>query len=794
MPRRTAVALTVALVGVALLKGGFVAFSGTNLLLDDWSILNHGRLFGAFDALDPAFRESRPGAWLALVLLYGVCGPHPLALLTVVTVVNALTVVLLYLVLARFLSPPGPFLVAVLWLLLPTHTSLTVWGPTIQTLVALCLLLLGVLLLSDMRSMWIQMAAAAACLAAAPLFYEMTVPACFAAALFVPSSPRLNWRHRSAMVALIAIPTLWMAAHPLYPLSPHVPALAQTWDALFGTGLFGTLALPEIIRALPALLALVGAGFCAVSWCRGNRGVAAGPAMVLVGLIVIGLGLTAPLTLDLGRAPLGNLDRVYALSSIGSALVLFGIARHAWSTSKLLTTPPVLALGVVLLVGQVVTLGSWSQAGDDGLALLDYIDALAPDAASRDFVVGPTPVVRNGVFSLGVFAQDAFALRHPSGTGSLTGLESSDAFTTAGYGTFIDWFDPTSSDPPESGRFVPGSPIGVLEDVTSPRPGQIEVRGWAADESAGRTPVDLQIRIDSRVVEIGPAALDHPDVAATHPWAGSQHGFRSDIPASGGFHLVCGIAGNIGPGADRPLASAPGGGRATSYCQRVRVDSDPNDVRGDSTRPCEPRAEPTTGGSTPAASPGTHVRALIDEFVRQESLAGSPGSQRHRIVCDELLANGLSVPFAWRDIRREPGLVAASPDLAGRIETMPVVVFSAARFSGGRPRLEDLLAGDAAGSLESGTRDPREGRSVADGCTPRPPIPYADGVYTGLAQVWVNCDGDDGRAWLLVGALPDDGAKYRVDFIAQALTRRDAEALGHALETIQVDFSRLPDP
>lgn len=199
--------------------------------------------------------------------------------------------------------------------------------------------------------------------------------------------------------------------------------------------------------------------------------------------------------------------------------------------------------------------------------------------------------------------------------------------------------------------------------------------------------------------------------------------------------------------------------------------------------------------SAPAITDGLRneaTRSLIDTFVRQGDLREGPRYRGYQILCDTLGSTRFGAPAAWDDrYRGEGGIITASTDLAGRVEAEPVVGLSASRS--GSPTSLDQIGANAQGSLESGTRAPRSGRSIAEGCSPKPPVPYDDGTFHGLARSYVDCDGDR-RAWLLVSVVPNDRSDYHVDLIGQALTSGDAEALGHALETMKVAFGRLPAP
>jgi hypothetical protein len=100
---------------------------------------------------------------------------------------------------------------------------------------------------------------------------------------------------------------------------------------------------------------------------------------------------------------------------------------------------------------------------------------------------------------------------------------------------------------------------------------------------------------------------------------------------------------------------------------------------------------------------------------------------------------------------------------------------------------------NAAGSLENGTRAPRAGDSIADGCVPLEPVPYSANGYGGEIQPYRDCDGE-ARAWLVVAAFPASEGQYQTQLIGQALTTGDLDALVRVLATLDVDPDHVPGP
>lgn len=101
---------------------------------------------------------------------------------------------------------------------------------------------------------------------------------------------------------------------------------------------------------------------------------------------------------------------------------------------------------------------------------------------------------------------------------------------------------------------VNGDPFGAFDEVTSPAPGTIRVRGWAVDPSDRPAPINVHIYVGGRAGsgapghDIGKATVSRPDVAAAIPGAGPNHGFDKILPAAGGTYIVCAYAINAGGG------------------------------------------------------------------------------------------------------------------------------------------------------------------------------------------------------------------------------------------------------
>lgn len=466
--RRPAILLLASLVVV---RAVLYAAQGVNFILDDWTLEYLRAMEGTWRSV-PAGQDqlhARPGAWVTYTVLHGVVGPHPLVQLVVLTVVNVAVVLVLYGVLARFLERPRALLVSAIWAVLPIHQSMGLWSGASPIAVGTLLLLLGVLALSHGR--WLPGGLA---LAASILCYELSAPVSLVAGLVVASpllplhpdtapSPRtLTNGNRAAVLFLVVLATWWSSTHAIYPIRLRLPNPAAVWSAHFGHGLFGSVATPLPLVLATGGLAAIGVATGLVAWLRGDRARDGGPALVLAGLVVFVLGLGVVFTVHAGA--LGFNDRLYAVSSIGAAMMVTGVGVFAWGHRPAAALALAASLVAVALVGQFVSVRSWSQAGADVVALLDHLEAEYPDAAHTNFIVGPTPRERNnvsGVVSPHGGAEAAFRLWFPDAdppcqpapapcTGSLVIARSADDFVPTARGeTLVRWSEALDGgDPP----------------------------------------------------------------------------------------------------------------------------------------------------------------------------------------------------------------------------------------------------------------------------------------------------------------------------------------------------------
>lgn len=441
------------LAGLTVARALVYALLGVNLVLDDWTLASNAELHG-FGGVVPDGQEldvARPGAWLVFTLLYGTVGAHPLVLLVAVTLINVAVAGALLVALDRFLARRTAVVVALLWVLLPTHTTLAAWPGTTQVIVGFGLFLVGVWATS--RGRW---AVGGLLLAASILCYELVIPASMVAVVVVgtpllplapgvePPDPPLTLARRGGALVAVLAATAWSRTHSIYPFEPRFPPVDELWSAHFGVGLFGAFATPPLLVFVAAALVAGLAGLCVIMWLGGERERHQGPSLVVVGLAVMVVALPAALSVPVG--PLGFADRLYGLSSVGAALVLVGVGTWVARRRREALVVGSAALVTTCLVGSVVALRSWSRAGQDGVALLDHLPEAAEDPAGTDFVVVPVAPSRNGVVGMSSptgGAQQAYELRWRDATGSLFVAEAPlfEPPEEGGGTVVVDWDD-----------------------------------------------------------------------------------------------------------------------------------------------------------------------------------------------------------------------------------------------------------------------------------------------------------------------------------------------------------------
>jgi len=85
---------------------------------------------------------------------------------------------------------------------------------------------------------------------------------------------------------------------------------------------------------------------------------------------------------------------------------------------------------------------------------------------------------------------------------------------------------------------LPVDPIGANESVVPYGPGAARVTGWAIDPDVV-DPIDVHVYVDGVSAAAVTANGPRPDIGASHPGYGNNHGFTATVSTGGGTHQVC---------------------------------------------------------------------------------------------------------------------------------------------------------------------------------------------------------------------------------------------------------------
>lgn len=105
------------------------------------------------------------------------------------------------------------------------------------------------------------------------------------------------------------------------------------------------------------------------------------------------------------------------------------------------------------------------------------------------------------------------------------------------------------------GNTAAHSPRGAYDELQSPAPGRIRVRGWAFDPDNTGAQINVHVYVGgpagspgARGIDVGPANTHRPDVGAAFPGVGDHHGFDVTFDNPGGAYPVFVYAINLGAG------------------------------------------------------------------------------------------------------------------------------------------------------------------------------------------------------------------------------------------------------
>ena len=368
---------------------------GAGFVLDDWYFLRNATLDGALRVAGPSGGDRPVGAAIWAVL-FGAIGAHPAPILLIMGVGNGVAAILLWRLLSRLLPDRLALAAGVIWVVLPTHTSLEAYMSTSIAVFAQAAALGALLLLAEERLSARRVAGAAALSLLAVLSYES------AAALVLGGAVGIRWvayrRRDLAPLASVGAATgagiVWAATH--WRGRSPTGSLADPFLVLpanFGWGLSTN----DDLAAFALSVVLV--GVVMVGWHTvrtRTHDLHPGTAAVAIGLVVLFAG-TAPF-LTYIYEPLGAGDRLNWISALGAALVLAGLLEHLWDRSWRRALVAGCALALIALPTRAERTDLWTRAGTDGWRVAHAI-AAAHDLPSQPVLVGPESIVRGNIAS-----------------------------------------------------------------------------------------------------------------------------------------------------------------------------------------------------------------------------------------------------------------------------------------------------------------------------------------------------------------------------------------------------------
>jgi hypothetical protein len=131
----------------------------------------------------------------------------------------------------------------------------------------------------------------------------------------------------------------------------------------------------------------------------------------------------------------------------------------------------------------------------------------------------------------------------------------------------------------------------------------------------------------------------------------------------------------------------------------------------------------------------------------------------------------LSLPAEWADIDERPWLDAAGQTIGPQF----VASTDVARFSRNLDLPGVYFAASARLPIDVASTLALPQFDLSGQCTLEVTEPYADGLYTGTSQTWINC-GSTRATNVVVAALPEDRSFVTVVIVTRLGTRdRDAQ-------------------
>ena len=411
------------LVGLCLVVQSWYLIEGAGFVLDDWYFLRNATLDGALHVAGPSGGDRPVGAAVWAVLFGGI-GSHPAPILLLMGLGNGIAAVLLWRLLSRFFPARLALATAVIWIILPTHTSLEAYMSASIVVLAQAAVLGALLLLSVERPSPRRLVGAALLSLLAVLSYESASVLALAGTLLVrwAGHRRLDLAPLASVGAAVGAGLLWATTHwrgrsPKGSLANPLLVL----PANFGWGI----APSEDLASLALSVVLVGAVM--VGWhATRNRAHSAHPGSIAlgIGLVVLVAG-TAPFVTYIYE-PLGAGDRLNWISALGAALMLAGLLEHLWARSWRRALVATCALALIALPTRAERTDLWTTAGADGQRVAHALVAAHPHL-SVPVLVGPEPIVRGNIAAFAASSNVRAAVQLAYGSKAVTARLSRSA-------------------------------------------------------------------------------------------------------------------------------------------------------------------------------------------------------------------------------------------------------------------------------------------------------------------------------------------------------------------------------
>jgi hypothetical protein len=368
------------------------AFGGAGLIHDDWDYANSIHFTGWLEALRyrALVQPARPlqGVWYTVT--FGLFHVDPLPHALGLAALNGVAAALVFVIADRLWGRRIAIATALAWVVLPNRGSARLWFSVAPAMLALCLLLIGVLLLLNQRP-W----AATVLLTASVLTYESVVALALAAVVVrtVRRHPD-RWRRGILMAGALAGAAAYIwSRSPKRGTPVHVFGHATSWvSSLLGAGVFGAGWLPRIgglaiaIWLGVAVIRVVLPGFDASSEER----------VALHGLVVLGLGLAPFLGTGFPVATDGIFDRANILPDLGLAVVLGSLLVFLYARARPALPIAALLFVIVPAVLNARDLSDYRRAVTDGERVQARLATDVPPF-NQPLVIGPPLNGKGGV-------------------------------------------------------------------------------------------------------------------------------------------------------------------------------------------------------------------------------------------------------------------------------------------------------------------------------------------------------------------------------------------------------------